>query len=198
MLKIIDLYSKFMKFGPVSLKVLPKEIIGIKGESGSGKSLLLKAVSDMIEHDGKVFLNDREQQDFTPCEWRKKVGLLPAEIFFWNRQVKSDLQNTDPKLLEKFGFNPSTILNKNTDELSSGEKQRIGLLRLLENNPKVLLLDEPSANLDEKNKIILEEVIVDYLNTTHSCAIWVGHDSYQLERTCSKVIKIKNNQFGEN
>jgi len=197
MLKIENLNQEFMTFGPVSFYVRKKEIVGIIGESGAGKSILLKAIADMLPHDGKIFLDAVEQQDIKARDWRKQVALLPSEVVFWNHKIKDDLKTADHEVIKKFGFNPEEILEKNTDDLSSGEKQRIGLLRIFENRPKVLLLDEPSANLDEKNKIILEEIVLDYIESNNASAVWVAHDPLQLERVSSKIFQITANSFRE-
>ncbi|MCB9495043.1 MAG: ATP-binding cassette domain-containing protein [Desulfobacteraceae bacterium] len=197
MLKIENLNQEFMTFGPVSFDVKTKEIVGIIGESGTGKSILLKSIADMLPHDGKIFLDEVEQQDIKAREWRKQVALLPAEVVFWNHKIKDDLKTADHEVIKKFGFNPLEILEKNTDDLSSGEKQRIGLLRIFENRPKVLLLDEPSANLDEKNKMILEEIVLDYIETNNASAVWVAHDPEQLKRVSSKIYQITQNSFRE-
>lgn len=197
MLKIDRLNQEFMTFGPVSFNVNKKEIVGIIGESGAGKSILLKSIADMLPHDGKIFLDDIEQQDMKAKDWRKQVALLPAEVVFWNRKIKDDLKTAESSVIKKFGFNPEEILEKNTDDLSSGEKQRIGLLRIFENRPKVLLLDEPSANLDEKNKMILEEIVLDYIEKNNASAVWVAHDPDQLKRVSSKIYQITQNSFRE-
>jgi ABC-type iron transport system FetAB ATPase subunit len=197
MLKITNLDSEFMRFGPVSFEVGPKEIIGIQGDSGSGKSILLKALADMIVHEGDIYLNNELQEDISPDQWRKNVALLPAEVLFWNRKVGDDLKTTDNDTLSELGFDPSTVMNKNTIDLSSGEKQRIGLLRLLENRPKILLLDEPSANLDEDNKKTMENIILKYIEKEKAGIVWVGHDIKQLERVSLKIFEIKGNTFKE-
>ena len=65
---------------------------------------------------------------------------------------------------------------------SSGEKQRLAILRLLANKPRVLLLDEPTANLDAENTDKVESLIADYLANHNAMAIWVSHNHAQLRR----------------
>lgn len=197
MFKIQEVHSLHMKFPPVTLEVNPGEIIGITGGSGSGKTVFLKALSDMIEHEGKVFLDGIEQAKFSPSNWRKKVTLLPAEVFFFEKMVLDELKKTDDKSFLDMGFKPETIHLKKTSSLSSGEKQRVGFLRVLENKPEVMLLDEPSANLDEKNKASMESIAKKYILENKACIIWVSHDLNQLKRVSSKIYKIENNEFME-
>ena len=68
---------------------------------------------------------------------------------------------------------------------SSGEKQRLSILRLLANRPKVLLLDEPTANLDAENTRNVEALLIDYLTENNAVALWVSHDHAQLKRVVS-------------
>ena len=72
---------------PVSLSVAESELICISGESGSGKSLLLRAIADIIPHQGDVLLGDVAASSMTAPEWRRKVSLLPAESQWWSDDV---------------------------------------------------------------------------------------------------------------
>jgi ABC-type multidrug transport system ATPase subunit len=89
-------------------------------------------------------------------DWRRRVGLLPAESGWWADRVgahfitTNDARNpatTPTPILARLGFEPD-VLDWDVQRLSSGERQRLGLARLLLNRPEVLLLDEATANLD--------------------------------------------------
>ena len=83
--------------------------------------------------------------------------------------------------IEALGFEQD-VMKWQISRCSSGEKQRLSILRLLSNCPRVLLLDEPTANLDAGNAVRVEELVHHYLTTHNSTAIWVGHDASQLQR----------------
>jgi len=195
MLKLEDLNSEFMKFGAVNMEIKKGSIVGILGESGLGKSVLLKTIADLIPHTGKVFLGDEEQNSIKASEWRKKVSLLPANFIFWENTTKDHFRDINEDLFIKLGLDPEYILDKKTEDLSSGEKQRIGLIKVISNNPKVLLLDEPCANLDNKNKERVEKLILEYASKQKAIVIWVGHDDEQLKRICDMLIISKKNRF---
>jgi UDP-glucose/iron transport system ATP-binding protein len=72
------------------------------------------------------------------------------------------------------------------ERLSSGEKQRLALLRLLANRPEVLLLDEPTANLDAANSRRVETLVRDYLKANGASCLWVSHAQQQLEQLCDR------------
>jgi ABC-type iron transport system FetAB ATPase subunit len=70
--------------------------------------------------------------------------------------------------------------------LSSGEKQRLALLRLLANQPRVLLLDEPTANLDPQNTRRVEAMIAAYREARGAAVVWISHDREQAARVCDR------------
>lgn len=96
--------------------------------------------------------------------------------------------------LEELGFDIH-VLKWNINRLSTGERQRLALLRLLVNQPKVLLLDEPTANLDAENIMRVEKIIDDYRVEKKPAIIWVAHDIQQLKRASNYCFILKNNNF---
>ncbi|HDK38151.1 MAG TPA: ATP-binding cassette domain-containing protein, partial [Thiolapillus brandeum] len=87
------------------------------------------------------------------------------------------------------------VLDWQTGRLSSGEKQRLALARMLANQPRVLLLDEPTANLDMRNTEIVEQIIQDYLQQYQAAVIWVSHDPEQLSRVAASRAKMIQGRF---
>ena len=166
------------------------QCVGLSGESGSGKSLLLRAVADLDEHRGEVSLDDVNVNDMSAPQWRKKVAMLPADSQWWFDTVGEHFEQVDKALLDRLGFNEDT-LRWIISRMSSGEKQRLALLRLLANKPSVLLLDEPTANLDKTNTLLFESIVQDYLKQHNACAIWVSHDLEQLKRVAALNFKLE-------
>ncbi|MCW9013420.1 MAG: ATP-binding cassette domain-containing protein [Gammaproteobacteria bacterium] len=171
--------------GPIDLQIDAAECIGVSGESGSGKSLLLRAIADLDEHAGQVVVNDVAAADMSAPDWRKIVAVLPADSQWWFDTVGEHFRDDQNARLTALGFS-SDVMGWSISRMSSGEKQRLALLRLLNNRPVVLLLDEPTANLDYTNTLIFEQVVDDYLQQNNACAIWVSHDSDQLKRIAQR------------
>jgi ABC-type iron transport system FetAB ATPase subunit len=169
--------------GPVSLAVAAGECICISGPSGTGKSQLLRAIADLDPHSGEVRLSGMPVDSIAPPEWRRQVGLLPPESSWWLPRV-SDHFHAGVSLAE-VGLADSTLAQP-VARLSSGEKQRLALLRLLANQPRVLLLDEPTANLDPENTRRVEAMIAAYRATHGAAVIWVSHDQAQAARVCDR------------
>ena len=178
MLRLEDL--KIPNLEPVNLTIEPGECVGLSGASGSGKTLLLRAIADMDEHGGQVYAENIAQDQVRAHEWRRRVMLLPAESQWWFDKVDQHF-SAPAKHIEALGFGQE-VMGWNVSRCSSGEKQRLSILRMLSNTPRVLLLDEPTANLDSSNITRVEDLVRSYLSEHHAVAIWVSHDASQLER----------------
>ena len=170
----------------VDLELAAQDICMLSGPSGSGKSQFLKALADLIEHRGEVFLNGKEVNQLMPHEWRAQVMYFAAETAWWADSVKEHFtQLPDSDALKSIGLKEQ-MLNENPDTLSSGEKQRLALLRGLQYKPKVLLLDEVTANLDPASEALVEQLIKAYLNEHSAAAIWISHAPAQIERMATQ------------
>lgn len=168
--------------------------MGMTGPSGIGKSLLLKALADMLPHHGEVFLGDIESQMLPAPQWRRKVALLPAESQWWCDTVGEHFQEFDETLFGQLGFEQK-VMDWQISHLSSGEKQRLACIRLLMNQPEALLLDEPTANLDKSNQANLELIIADYQKKYQMPVIWISHDKEQLDRVCQQLLVLDKENY---
>ena len=177
--------------GPVTLAVDEGDCLCISGPSGSGKSLLLRAIADLDPHEGQVLLQGKPAVDIPPAVWRTRIGLLPPESSWWLPQVKDHFRNGVPVPLEHIGLS-GDILEQPVVRLSSGEKQRLALMRLLSNRPRVLLLDEPTANLDPENTRRVEAVITEYRRAHKAAVIWVSHDPEQVARVANRYYELRD------
>ncbi|WP_027358156.1 ABC transporter ATP-binding protein [Desulforegula conservatrix] len=194
--KLIVSGLKALDIGPVNLEINPGETVCIKGDSGSGKSIMLKAIVDIIPHDGDVFLGTTSMNMVSGPEWRKKVGLLPASSSWWEDRVRDHFIFPEQTDFGIMGFE-NDILEWEIKRLSSGEKQRLSILRLLENRPEALLLDEPTANLDPGNTERVENIISDFSKSTGCPVIWVSHDTAQADRIASRLFIMNNGKLTE-
>ena len=202
--------------GPFSFSVERGECVALSGPSGCGKTLLLRALADLDLAEGAVSLDGTDRNEMPAPDWRRQVGWLPAESSWWAESVWEHFPRLGnnhtfegviiPELgklggdfsehweksfqtLEKLGFEED-VLGWRIDRLSTGEKQRLALFRLLLNEPKVLLLDEPTAALDVSNVWKVEEVISNVRKTTGAAVVWVSHNSEQIARVADRHLQL--------
>ena len=192
----------------LSLEIKLGQKIGIKGDSGSGKSSLLDIIMGLIPpQEGKIQINDIDLKDVN-LQWQSKIGCVPQDVFISDQSLKNNVAfgfNEDQidndkvnnalktaNLIDftenlKFGFN--TILGENGARVSGGQKQRIGIARAMYNNPDILILDEATSALDAVNeKKVIEEI---YKNTQGKTIIIVSHNEENF-RFCDIIFELKN------
>ena len=180
----------------VALRVAPGEIVCISGESGSGKSRLLRAIADLEPHEGTVSLGEERREAVAAHCWRGWVMLVPAESSWWADTVAEHFLDPVPGSLQAFGFDEG-VLDWQVSRLSSGEKQRLALLRALSHEPRALLLDEPTANLDPELAREIEAWLGDYCRRERMPVLWVAHDRAQIARVADRHFGIRGDRLEE-
>lgn len=180
MLDIEALSNDIVK--PVSLKLAEGTCAAISGPSGSGKSLLLRMIADLDPHDGAVSLNGMARAAMTGPAWRRLAVYAAAESGWWADHVADHFPRLDAAkmLAARLALDPA-IFGRAVAGLSTGERQRLGLVRALAANPKVLLLDEPTSALDPETTGLAESLIREQC-TGGVIVILVTHDAAQAER----------------
>lgn len=190
---------KTAHLGPLELYLQPGELVQVTGASGSGKSLLLRALADLDPNVADVRLAGEARESMAPVQWRRQVAYVPAETAWWGERVEEHLPADFSRaqalhLLEQVAL-PEESLHWEIERLSSGEKQRLGLVRALLNRPRVLLLDEPTANLDLENTKRIERAVRAYLAEEEAAALWVSHDTLQRQRLGGRILTIRDGQL---
>ncbi len=195
MLSVRDLRSAV--FGPVSLQVAAGECVAVMGPSGAGKSLLLRAIADLDPNNGEVSLNGLARNAVPAPVWRRQVALVPAQSGWWADKVGEHFITAAPDtdLLEALGLATET-LNWSVARLSSGEKHRLAVLRALSLRPRALLLDEPSASLDETSTERLEAVL-ERQRDGGVALVLVTHDAAQAERLAARVLTMAGGRIAD-
>lgn len=181
---------------PFDLELAPGECVTLSGPSGSGKSLLLRAIADLDPHGGEAWCDGTEQQALSGPAWRRRVALLPAESAWWSERVGDHFQQLDRATLGLLEL-PAGTGGWQVSRLSSGERQRLALLRLLSVEPEVLLLDEPTANLDPANIERVEALIERWRRERRTALLWVSHDPAQRRRVSERSLRIEDRRLVE-
>jgi len=154
----------------------------ISGASGSGKTVFLRAVADLDPNDGDLTLDGRGRNHFSAPEWRRQVTYVSAEPVWWAEQVGAHFSDhvRAAELMVEIGL-AADILDAEITRLSTGERQRLALVRALVQGPRVILLDEPTSALDEKAVGAVEALLKKYRADGLS-VILVTHDPEQGKR----------------
>lgn len=181
-LMVKELRSEFA--GPFDLNLGAGACATITGPSGSGKSLFLRMIADLDPNEGKVWLNGTERASIIAPEWRRKVTYVSAESGWWADTVIEHFARNKRSevagLAARLGLH-ADLLDASIARLSTGEKQRLALVRALLLCPPVLLLDEPTGPLDEESVTKVEALLRDRMSTGISILL-VTHDANQAER----------------
>lgn len=198
----IDVMALTIGDGPaITLTVNGGECVVIAGPSGSGKSRLLRTVADLdpgpADRTGVIRLDGIDHLDYSGVEWRRRVAYLAAESQWWFDDVASHFPVLpSAEDLQALGL-PTTLLQQAVRRLSTGERQRLALLRLLAGEPRVLLLDEPTAALDPRSTRAVERLVTDYRIRNQAAVIWVSHDVGQARRIASRYFSFDGGYFVE-
>jgi ABC-type iron transport system FetAB ATPase subunit len=167
--------------GPIDLTLQAGEAVAISGPSGAGKSLFLRAITDLDESSGHVALDGRERESMPAPEWRRKIAYVPAESGWWADRVQDHFAETADLsgLLQQVGL--ANARSWEIARLSTGERQRLALVRALQAAPQVLLLDEPTSALDPPSVTLVETLLKQQLEANRALLI-VSHDPGQPKR----------------
>jgi ABC-type iron transport system FetAB ATPase subunit len=181
---------------PLSFTVPAGECLAVEGPSGSGKSQLLRAIADLDPADGYVFVDGAERREMSGPQWRTRVRYLSAESGWWADTVGEHIPATErtDRLFQAVGFD-TAVTTRLVATLSTGERQRLALVRLLGGEPRVLLLDEPTSALDQAAAALVEELIRFQL-LGGRIVLLVSHDRGQIERLAHARLQLGDERRG--
>ncbi len=196
----------------ISLNVDAGEFVAIVGESGSGKSTLLNILGGLMACDnGEIIINDNHIEKLTENELalfrRNNLGfifqtynLLPQLSALENVEMplifsgisKNERRTRAKEMLERVGL--ADRMEHKPAELSGGQQQRVSIARALINNPKVILADEPTGNLDSKTSIEILNLLKE-LNQTYNMTFLVVTHSQVVYKYADKIVKMEDGVF---
>lgn len=198
-------YLRTAPLPPVSLQVQDGSCLALEGPSGSGKTRLLRAIADLDPSKGDVFVDGAGRNETPAPEWRKLVRYVTAEPGWWTQTprqalaLKIDRQianNVSPgeederlnRALSTVGLS-AALLDEPLTSLSTGQRQRLALLRALVDEPRVLLLDEPTAALDPTASALVEELIRFHM-LAGRMVLLISHDAKLRQRLATDTLDI--------
>ena len=177
----------------VNLRIEDGEFMVLVGPSGSGKTTMLKMINRLLEPtDGNIYMDGKRIKDYDERELRLSTGyVLQAIALFPNLTVaenialipemkgwtKSQIASKTEELLDKIGLPAAEYANRKPHELSGGEQQRIGIVRAIIAEPKILLMDEPFSALDAISRKQLQALTKDLHKEFGMTTIFVTHDT---------------------
>jgi ABC-2 type transport system ATP-binding protein len=191
----------------ISFKIEKNNTLGLLGPNGCGKTTSIGMMLGLITpSSGEIFINDIKLNSENRIQLLSLMNFaspyieLPKKLTVReNLDVYARLYGVAKKaerideLTEDLNLNK--FLNKNTGELSSGQKNRVSLAKSLINKPKLLFLDEPTASLDPDVGDFVREYLEKYKNKNELTILLASHNMKEVERLCDKIIMMKQGKI---
>ena len=199
---LVKIFDKRKIINNISFDVSENSVVGILGKNGAGKTTLLGMLMGLIlPSSGKIEilgkdLNKKKNEILKKINFQSPYVDLPKKmtveqnLYFYSRlygiknfkDIVNDLVN---KLKMK------DLIKKNYGSLSAGQKTKVNLCKALINNPKLLLLDEPTASLDPETSIFIREFLLKFQKKNNSSILITSHNLDEIQTICSKIILLK-------
>ena len=195
----------------VNLRIEAGEFMVLVGPSGSGKTTMLKMINRLLEPtDGNIYMDEKRIKDYDERELRLSTGyVLQAIALFPNLTVaenialipemkgwgKERVASKTVELLEKVGLPASDYADRKPHELSGGEQQRIGIVRAIIAEPKILLMDEPFSALDAISRKQLQALTKDLHKEFGMTTIFVTHDTDEALKLGDRIAVLQEGEI---
>lgn len=195
MLRLRSLEARGLE--PLDLEIGAGACVALRGASGSGKSTLLRAIADLDPSGGSASIDGAARETTPAPQWRRLAGYLAPAPGWWADTVGAHFEDVAAAapLAAALGL-PKDVFDWPVARLSTGEQQRLALIRLLVGAPKVLLLDEPTSGLDDKAMKAAEALLKRALDEG-AAILLVTHDDAQAKRLASRVLEIADGRVRE-
>jgi ABC-type iron transport system FetAB ATPase subunit len=178
--------------GPFDLTLRPGACAAVSGPSGSGKSLFLRMIADLDPNEGVVRLDGVPREALSAPAWRRNVPYVAAESGWWRATPAEHFAPADREaargLARRLGVRADAFEDE-VRRLSTGERQRLAIIRALVLNAPVLLLDEPTGPLDPQSVRLVEAVLQERL-AAGTAIVLVSHDPEQAGRLGAQSMRM--------
>lgn len=206
-------YNSHEVLSDIELEVSVGEIVGILGPNGSGKTTLLKCINRVLDPQrGSVLIEGKDHKRMTRKQIALEIGVVPQNggITFpftvldivmmgrspalsrFERESEEDMEIVERAMRMT---NVTHLAEREIDEVSGGEKQRVIIARALAQRPRILLLDEPTLHLDVNHQLELLDLIAELARSENLSVIMVSHDLDLAARYCDKLILMKEGRI---
>ncbi|RDU73733.1 ABC transporter ATP-binding protein [Helicobacter aurati] len=209
LLEVNNLSHKFdtLLYSEVHFQLYPQESLAILGTSGSGKSTILNHLSTLLppQH-GSISLAQYhdiyqlKEKDLLFLR-QKILGIIFQSHYLFRgfnvlenlriAELISNLQYNE-KLLEHFGI--ANTLKQQIGQLSGGQQQRLSIARILTKQPRIVLADEPTGNLDKDTAMNIMKYLFEYIQTQNATLVLATHDN-SLAENCTKIMLLENKKL---
>lgn len=195
----------------VNLKIKDGEFMVLVGPSGSGKTTMLKMINRLIEPtDGNIYMDDKRIKDYNQRDLRLSTGYVLQQIaLFPNLTVaeniaiipemkgwnKDKIKQNTAELLEMVGLPAKEYAGRFPSMLSGGEQQRVGIVRAIIGEPRILLMDEPFSALDAISRKQLQVLTKKLHNEFGVTIIFVTHDTDEALLLADRIAVLQNGQI---
>ena len=201
-INISKIYKSKLAVNNISFKINEDEIIGLLGPNGCGKTTTIGMILGLLKPtQGQIFINGvnfeknktsilKQMNFISPyIELPKKLQVKQNLIVYGKLYNVENLDDRIDYLSKKLRL--EKLLDKLTGELSSGQKNRVSLAKALINDPKVLLLDEPTASLDPETGDFIRTFLEDYKKEKKISILLASHNMDEVKRLCNSVLMMK-------
>lgn len=195
----------------VNLKINDGEFMVLVGPSGSGKTTMLKMINRLLEPtDGNIYMDDKRIKDYNQRDLRLSTGYVLQQIaLFPNLTVaeniaiipemkgwnKDKIKQNTAEILEMVGLPAKEYAGRFPSMLSGGEQQRVGIVRAIIGEPRILLMDEPFSALDAISRKQLQVLTKKLHNEFGVTIIFVTHDTDEALLLADRIAVLQNGQI---
>ena len=199
---LVKIFDKRKIIKNISFDVSENSVVGILGKNGAGKTTLLGMLMGLISpSSGKIEilgkdLNKKKNEILQKINFQSPYVDLPKKmtveqnLYFYSRLYGiKNFKDIINDLVDKLKM--KDLINKSYGSLSAGQKTKVNLCKALINNPKLLLLDEPTASLDPETSIFIREFLLKFQKKNNSSILITSHNLDEIQSICSKIILLK-------